>query len=400
MEWSPQQEDALAAINRWVKNPNGQQVFRLFGYAGTGKTTLAKTIAENIEGQVMFGAYTGKAAHVLKTKGCDAQTIHAMIYRTRDKSKVKLRQLEAEIFRLGSMNPQPLARLRELREELDREKGELAQPAFSLNPTTSLREASLVIIDECSMIDGRMGGDLLSFERPVLVLGDPAQLPPVMGGGFFTASKPDFMLTDIHRQARDNPIIAMATTVREGGRLKIGEYGESRVINKADVTSEMAMDAEQIIVGKNATRRAANDRARVLLGRNHPHPIPEDRLVILRNNHDLGLLNGAMWDVTGVGSVDQDSVVMDIKSIDEGTELTAEFHAHYFNGEDKKLAWWERGEKNEADYGYAITAHKAQGSQFRSVFMFDESWVFRSDAQKWLYTAITRAAERITIVKT
>ena len=57
------------------------------------------------------------------------------------------------------------------------------------------------------MVDEDLGRDLLSFGKPVLVLGDPAQLPPVKGGGFFTEAEPDVMLTEVHRQAADNPII-------------------------------------------------------------------------------------------------------------------------------------------------------------------------------------------------
>ena len=69
------------------------------------------------------------------------------------------------------------------------------------------------------MVDEELGRDLLSFGKPVLVLGDPAQLPPVKGGGFFTEAEPDIMLTEVHRQAADNPIIRMSMVVREGGRL-------------------------------------------------------------------------------------------------------------------------------------------------------------------------------------
>jgi len=82
MAWSPQQDEALVAVAAWLKRGE-PQLFRLFGYAGTGKTTLAKHIAEGVEGEVAFGAFTGKAASVLRAKGCsEASTIHSMIYRT------------------------------------------------------------------------------------------------------------------------------------------------------------------------------------------------------------------------------------------------------------------------------------------------------------------------------
>ncbi len=84
MSWSPQQDRALAAVAAWMKHGE-PQVFRLFGYAGVGKTTLARQLAEDVDGEVAFAAYTGKAALVLRSKGCKgARTIHSLIYRPRE----------------------------------------------------------------------------------------------------------------------------------------------------------------------------------------------------------------------------------------------------------------------------------------------------------------------------
>ena len=68
MKLSPEQDDALKAVSRWLKAP-GPQVFRLFGYAGTGKTMLAQHFAEEIDGDVLFAAFTGKAAQVMRSRG-------------------------------------------------------------------------------------------------------------------------------------------------------------------------------------------------------------------------------------------------------------------------------------------------------------------------------------------
>jgi hypothetical protein len=214
MRFSPQQDRALCAAARWL-HAGGAPVFRLFGYAGTGKTTLAKHLAEHIDGRVRFAAYTGKAAHVMRAKGCkDAGTLHSLIYTC-----------------------------------TETEDG----PLFELSGQSPLAEAALLIVDECSMVDAKLGKDLLSFGKPILVLGDPEQLPPVHGAGFFTAAAPDVLLTDIQRQARDNPIIHMATTVREGGRLAVGNYGCSRIVNAVTLT-ELAMP---IKFSSAATARAA-----------------------------------------------------------------------------------------------------------------------------------------------
>ena len=103
-------------------------------------------------------------------------------------------------------------------------------PTFSLNRQSPIAKAKLVIIDECSMVDEELGRDLMSFGTPILVLGDPGQLPPISGGGFFTEHEPDFLLTEIHRQARDNPIIRMALDVREGRELMYGDYGTAAMV--------------------------------------------------------------------------------------------------------------------------------------------------------------------------
>ncbi len=199
-DWSPEQARALDEVGRWLKTRGrDRQVFRLFGYAGTGKTTLARHLAEGVDGNVVFAAYTGKAALVMQSRGCvNARTIHSLIYRPK---------------------------------EIDSE-----EPSFVLNSDSEAADAKLIVIDECSMVDEELGRDLLSFGRPVLVLGDPAQLPPVKGGGYFTEAEPDVMLSEVHRQAAGDPIVRLSMIVREGGRPQIGDYGSTRVIRRDDTS--------------------------------------------------------------------------------------------------------------------------------------------------------------------
>lgn len=408
MSWAPEQDRALLAVQRWLESE--QQVFRLFGYAGTGKTTLAKSFAEGIDGTVLFGAYTGKAAHVLRQKGCpNATTIHKLIYMSRDKSKTRLRELEQSLLEIMAELP-PEERdhhpeVIKLKAELTGERTDVARPFFELNKESPVANAELVVIDECSMVDGSMGQDLLSFGTKVLVLGDPAQLPPVASTGFFTDGvTPNVMLTEIHRQAQDNPILKMATMARCAQELPLGMYGESRVIEKRELQLDEVRAADQILVGRNNTRTASNRRMRNLIladqGIEYQDlPFVDDKLVCLRNNHELGLLNGAIFRVEDVGPEHGDKCALEVRPEDGGpsTEVTA--HTQYFRGSGKDLGWWEKKDAEEFDYGYALTVHKAQGSQWDDVLLFDESYVFRADRWKWLYTAITRAAKRLTMVK-
>lgn len=412
MKWSTEQDNALKHVADWLANPD-QQVLRLFGYAGTGKTTLAKHFAEGVEGNVMFGAYTGKAAHVLQSKGCGgASTIHSMIYNPKDKSRAKLRDLEAELAEVlhelrledPERNLDDERTVKTLRTKIKDERDNQARPMFTLNTDSEVKRAKLVVIDECSMVDDRMGEDLLSFGTKVLVLGDPAQLPPVGGAGFFTEGhKPDIMLEDIHRQAKDNPIIEMATKVRNQQELSLGNYGSSRVVLKSQIDETDALAAGQILVGRNKTRTATNRRVRALLGHQGTPwddlPIPGDRLVCLRNNHDEGLLNGAIWTATDIGETGDERVTLTAKSEDTDLEVTTECHAQYFFGRGEQIHWFEKKEANEFDYGYALTVHKAQGSQWDNVLLFDESHCFRKDKWKWLYTGLTRAAKTVTVVE-
>lgn len=371
MTWSPQQEEAIKAVRDWLGNKKSPQVFRLFGYAGTGKTTLAKELAAGVKGPVLYACFTGKAAQVLRTKGCDgASTIHSLIYTPRD----------------------------------DEETG---KPKFVLNRDSMAALADLLIVDEVSMVGDELAKDLLSYKRKVLVLGDPAQLPPVKGEGYFINATPDVMLTEVHRQAAENPIIRMSMDVREGRGLQFGEYGDSRVIARdslsKDELRELVVGADQLLCGLNRTRLAYNARMREIHGRRGAssphHPIVGERLVCLRNNRVNGLLNGGLWESTRV-KAERGIVEMRIKSLDDPAlaHVDTKVPEEFFLGTEDKLSWPELRGKDQLTFGYALTVHKSQGSQWDNVVLFDESHVFRQDREKHLYTGITRAAERVTVI--
>ncbi len=375
MQFSPQQDEALKAVSRWLKSGR-PQIFRLFGYAGTGKTTLARHFAEGLDGQVQFAAFTGKAAQVLRSKGAvNARTIHSLIYRPRGEEAV-----EDESTGKTSMSP-----------------------TFSLNRQSPVARAKLIVVDECSMVDEQLGRDLLSFGTPILVLGDPAQLPPVQGGGFFTEHDPDHLLTEIHRQAQDNPIIRLAMDVREGREFMNGDYGTAQVIGRDAVNQDIVLGADQVLVGTNRTRRRYNQRLRELKGFGVAFPQAGDKLVCLRNDQAKGLLNGSLWKVMtssretvkpGINLLvspeedDPDRGVAKIKLLKSA-----------FENPDDEVPWQTKKRYDDFDFGYALTVHKAQGSQWDKVVLFDESYAFKETRQRWLYTAITRAAKQLTVVR-
>lgn len=403
--WSPEQERALKAVDDWWRDPNKNQVFRLFGYAGTGKTTLAKHIAQNIDGKVVFAAYTGKAALVLRQKGCDnATTIHQLIYHPHEKSKLRLRELEAELAKLRDAGIRNSDRTEQLEKEIRIESKNIARPAFSLNTESKIMEADLVVIDEVSMVDAEMGEDLKYFGVPILVIGDPFQLPPVTAStGYFTNHPADFMLHEIHRQAADNPIIHLATKVRFDGvkSLVPGSYGDSKIITQAMVGDMIY--ADQILCGTNKQRHYINNRVRGLKGRAGPNPVPGDRVVCLKNNHKLGLMNGSLWDIDHIGDIDQDTITFDLRNPDNPDQIVDSVCAHMFgfvnDDPSKSIHPDHKNMAEEFTYGYGLTVHKAQGSQWNDVTLYDQSWVFRESMAQWLYTGITRAAERITIIQ-
>src|SRR5262249_12922603 len=253
--FTPHQDDALKAVAAWLKARPGKgdtpQVFRLFGYAGTGKTTLARHVAQGVDGKVLFAAFTGKAALVMRSKGCErASTIHSLIYKTR-------------------------------------ESGEEV-PSFDLWDEAPASKAKLIVVDECSMVDEELGRDLKSFGVPLLVLGDPAQLPPISGGGFFTDAAPDTMLTEVHRQARDNPIIRLSMEGREARQLETGAPGGAQVVPRKNLDPQRVTEADQVLVGRNAPRRATTPRMRERRGFSKPLPMGGDKLVCLRNNRRKG----------------------------------------------------------------------------------------------------------------
>jgi exodeoxyribonuclease-5 len=146
------------------------------------------------------------------------------------------------------------------------------------------------------MVNSKLANDLLSFGRPILVLGDPGQLPPINGEGAFMKGAPDVMLTQIHRQALESSIIEVATMARQGAHIPAGKYGNQVVkMRRADLTKQMLLRADQVICGLNKTRAELNLKMRNAAGVHQPLPCgqPGEKVICLENNYERGVLNGA-----------------------------------------------------------------------------------------------------------
>ena len=361
---SPMQVEAVEKIKTWLTARN-KQVFRLFGYAGTGKTTTIAVAVEQLNLRVAYIAYTGKAASVMRNNGLPAETLHGLIY---------------------------------LFEHEDKKNRELY---FSLNPESKAQFVDLIVLDECSMVGESTARDLLSFGTPVLAIGDPAQLPPVKDAGYFTNAEPDMLLTEVHRQALDSPVLKLATQVREGVTPGVGQYGDSAIILGSRMDEDRLWTADQVLVGMNKTRERLNKRARAHFGMTGPYPQFGDKLVCTRNSRTHGVLNGELFTVISCEHAPNPRwLIISVANNDSPTQRVIEalpVHKGFFDG--RQMFDYDESKSVHFDYGYALTVHKAQGSQWNDVIIVDESVVFREKSRNWLYTGITRAAERVTIVR-
>jgi exodeoxyribonuclease-5 len=264
---SPQHSEAVDRIFDWYEN-SANPVFHLDGLAGTGKTTLSVALGSDCD-DVQYTAFTGKAASVLRLRGAEnACTIHSLLYGA-PVGKDRRQQL---IFK-------------RLQRKLD---------------------AALIIADECSMIDRRLGRDLSHTGIKLVVTGDCFQLPPVNGTPFF--NQPDFQLTEIHRQAANSQPLELASLVRDNRRISTERFDRD-VILAADI----------VIVAFEKTRRDINRMIRRAMGLRSRDPVIGDRVCCYRNNANSGVLNGTLWTIQAIGQRTRrsDDDVVELELIDE-----------------------------------------------------------------------------------
>ena len=267
------------------------------------------------------------------------------------------------------------------------------------------------------MVGEEMARDLMSFGKPILVLGDPGQLPPIKGEGAFTRDTPDVMLTEIHRQAAESAIIRLATMARMGEPIGFGPYdAHVAKLRKGDISPEQALRGGQLICGLNATRLQINNAMRAAsgLGGTYLPTGAAEKIICLKNDNALGLINGmflTLEDIVDEGSLYFSAVVHD----EDGRRVSpfdsdgrpgrlriykGHFEDHVsYDAKRHDRDWREKRKLTEATFGWAITAHKAQGSQWENVIVWDDG-LGRSeiDRRRWLYTAITRAERGLVLL--
>lgn len=426
---SDTQARAIAAIRDWFENRTREQpVFRLFGYAGTGKSTVLKFALDNLGlaphrsdkngGSLVPGVvtatFTGKAALVLRRKGTPARTIHSLIHRVIEATEEEIDEAERHALSLNGFERMAAeAAIEAMRQGIR----EMRKPRFDLNPDSDAAHCRLIVLDEVSMVGADMARDLLSFSKPILIIGNPGQLPPIKGEGAFTQATPDILLTEIHRQAADSAIIRLATWARECRPIPMGRHDDHvRKMAKAAVTPEQALRGGQVICGMNATRLQLNNalrRAAGITGGWLPTG-PDEKIIYLKNRHDLGLINGlflTLDDIVDEGGLyfsavatGEDGNLLGTVGRDGRPDRLRFYKGHFadhvaFDKNRPDRNWKEKKHLIEATFGWAITGHKAQGSSSTNVLVWDDGLGRTAeDRARWLYTAITRAEKGLVIL--
>lgn len=443
-----QQQAGLDKVAAWYPM-SGQgswsPPFRWFGYAGTGKTFTAARIPEHLGlRNVVFGTYTGKAASVLRKSlnryGVDApvSTIHSAIYypttsaearRALEEARDELKDLQetydeamtladpqrtSYVIEQGWADPLELAgALSEVSESIPQLEANARRLRFEINPDSDWAGADLIVLDEVSMVNAKLAADIESFGVPILVLGDPAQLPPVEGGGYYTDAEPDHLLTDIQRQALESPVTALATRVRQSQDLRCGLTSADR--ERPSLSA--ALDHDVVLCWTNKRRWALINAMRKRLGRPEGEVVAGDTVMVLTNNSDAAVFNGEIFTVLDMSSTSHLGPTLLIKS-DTGATRELPVFSEGFQGQDeqaraKNSGMGLKGRRVLATFAQAITVHKAQGSEWDSVYLVDETSgmiamtekregrsAALEQARRWLYTGATRAKERLTIAAT
>lgn len=361
IQLTSQQMEAKAKILAWLnmKADKKAKFFLITGEAGTGKTTLISDLLKTTGLRCIVATYTGKAASVLRDKGVKADTIHSTIY--------------TPVYTKGKMT-------------------------FKKKSSRAAKEtADLIIIDEISMVGKDIFKDLQSLKLPILAFGDFRQLPPVSADSqAMKAEDASFRLTEVHRQALNSNILRYARSLIDGTNYEPNPNSHDlSFIGYDSVNRDLVLSHDIVICGMNATREHYNREIRKILGYTGVLQ-PGEKVIITRNIREIPLYNGEIFTVNKVLKTKKEGYIK-FSLVEEDVELTVPIHM--FTGEPCPPELKDKQINHQATYGYCITCHKAQGSTFHKVLVLDEADVFRNMSINWLYTACSRAASKLTIVR-
>lgn len=383
---SPTQTQVLDDIMAWYKSAGSGSYLTLGGFAGTGKTTLIGYLRQLLYKQspkltVAFCSFTGKATRVLETKlreakavykGDSISTIHSLIY-------MAVTDDDGDIVGWS----------RKAKDEF---------------------KYDLIIVDEASMVNSDIWSDLTTYGVPILAVGDHGQLPPI-GGAFNLMEQPQLRLEEIYRQQEGNPIIRLSAMARNTGTIPHGMYGRTvRKLRRTDPDTQeflgdlfMGMNEETLVLtGYNHTRVKINQAIRNILEFDSPRPRIGDRIICLRNNHKHKIYNGMLGTLVSINlEKDNSGEFYEVEVEFDGSSGVFKGQASVDQfGEQSTIKTERRKGIDLFDFGYAITVHKAQGSQADTVVVFEERFSKMDDEtwRRWLYTAVTRAKENLYII--
>ena len=385
-----QQGQIIPKLYDWYMNyitgKSDKQYVSLSGPAGSGKTTMIRYAIEyiglNID-QVVCAAYVGKAVTVLNTHGLNSRTVHSLIY-----VSVPMPEVDENGHVLRDRNGEEIIKMKFIKRE------ELDQPY------------SLIVIDEASMINDSLRDEILSFGVPVIFIGDKNQLEPIFGHGSVMLY-PDFILTQIMRQKENDPIIALSQMAIKNIPFQPGTYGNSKVLTELPLTKKILTDYDVIIVSTNNRRESLNNFIRSrLLDQHSIFPIPGERMICRQNNwnvsigNGLFLTNGTAGDVMDIyKSKSNKFFEIDFRAdVSKMTTKKIKVDLSYLKATPEERKLMGLSKYNKFEYGYAITAHLSQGSQYSRVLFIDEAFGSIETRCKLRYTAITRAIDSVDIL--
>ncbi len=444
-EPTPQQLQLIQKLGEYLTVEAPEKMFMLRGYAGTGKTTVVGALVralDRLNQKTVLLAPTGRAAKVFSAySGFPAFTIHKKIYRQKSAT----------------------------------------EPVFTLSP--NLHTNTLFIVDEASMISnqgiesdfgsGYLLDDLIKYVYEgdgcsLILMGDTAQLPPVMqenspalelpvmeGYGLLVFS---FTLTSVVRQALESGILYNATLLRQAmvdeltshmPKLKLSPFTDIRALGGMDLIDEIqrsydGVGATDTMIITRSNKRASyfNNGIRGRVMQKEEELSNGDLLMITRNNY---FWNKPYKEIDFIANGDIVEVIrlrkyremygfrfaeLSLRSLDSGWEidamvlldsLQAETPAQVSEVSNKlflavqedyldigsKRERYRKMQENEflnalqVKFAYSVTCHKAQGGQWKKVFI-DMSRMpdMQIDIQyyRWLYTALTRATETVYLI--